>query len=161
MAWVVESNTSLDIGGLGHATLWDNNAAAKGLVVRPAGEAAQVGDIAHWEGNDSNPTLDYGHVGIVVSTSPLQVAEYNGGRDGNYRIRPDNSGIDHYIRVPGLSGGGGGGGSTLSGTDTIGVYNPTPATFDLRNSNTPGNADVSVQYGNLGAKPLVGDWDGL
>ena len=47
-----------------------------------------------------------------------------------------------------------------SGADTLGVYLPGNQTFYLRNSNTPGFADVAVQYGPPGAIPLVGDWDG-
>ena len=52
--------------------------------------------------------------------------------------------------------------STGSGTDTIGLYNPTNATFYLRNSNTAGYADTTFAYGpaQSGWKPLVGDWTG-
>jgi hypothetical protein len=42
--------------------------------------------------------------------------------------------------------------------DTIGVY--TSNTFYLRNSNTPGVADITTTYGNAGWTPVVGDWDG-
>jgi hypothetical protein len=55
-----------------------------------------------------------------------------------------------------------------NGTVTIGVYRPagsplnptTDAYFLLRNSNTPGNPDISVQHGYAGDLPVVGDWDG-
>ena len=50
--------------------------------------------------------------------------------------------------------------SAVTGTETIGVYFPTDRTFYLRNSNTIGNADITVQYGPPGAIPVVGDWDG-
>jgi hypothetical protein len=89
---------------MSHATLWDNNAASKGMTVRPGGEAPQIGDIAHWEGNDANPMQGYGHVAIVTSTNPLTVDEFNGSGDGNYRTRTNPAGIDHFIAVPGLSG---------------------------------------------------------
>lgn len=46
------------------------------------------------------------------------------------------------------------------GTQTIGSYNPGAATFYLRNTNTPGAADTTVQYGNANWIPLAGDWDG-
>jgi hypothetical protein len=46
------------------------------------------------------------------------------------------------------------------GADTIGVYLPSNQTFYLRNSNTPGFADTTVQYGPPGAMPLIGDWGG-
>ena len=44
-------------------------------------------------------------------------------------------------------------------TTTLGVY--TGDTFLLRNTNTPGSADVTVGYGFAGSTPLAGDWDGL
>jgi hypothetical protein len=53
-----------------------------------------------------------------------------------------------------------GGGTPGPGTTTMGAYNPNTAMFYLRNSNTPGNADLSLLYGNVGLKPVVGDWDG-
>ena len=43
---------------------------------------------------------------------------------------------------------------------TIGVYDPSSQTFYLRNTNSPGLADLTIQYGPPGAIPLVGDWDG-
>ncbi len=48
------------------------------------------------------------------------------------------------------------------GTDTAGVYDPSTSTFLLRNSNTPGAADITFSYGaaGLGYVPLTGDWDG-
>lgn len=45
-------------------------------------------------------------------------------------------------------------------TATIGVYFSSNQTFYLRNTNSPGFADFSIQYGPPGAIPLVGDWDG-
>jgi hypothetical protein len=42
--------------------------------------------------------------------------------------------------------------------DTVGVY--INNTFNLRNSNTPGAADIITTYGNAGWTPVVGDWDG-
>jgi len=46
------------------------------------------------------------------------------------------------------------------GIQTIGVYNQTSSLFYLRNSNTPGKADVIFGYGtpNIGLIPLVGKW---
>lgn len=49
------------------------------------------------------------------------------------------------------------GGSALT---TIGAYATADQTFYLRNSNSAGFADYSIQYGPPGAIPLVGDWDG-
>jgi len=45
-------------------------------------------------------------------------------------------------------------------SSTIGVYFPSNQTFYLRNSNSPGFANFTIQYGPPGAAPLVGDWDG-
>jgi glucose/arabinose dehydrogenase len=42
---------------------------------------------------------------------------------------------------------------------TIGVYDPSTRTFFLRNSNTAGLADLTIQYGPAGALPVVGDWN--
>ncbi len=50
--------------------------------------------------------------------------------------------------------------ATPTGTDTLGTYDPTTATFYLRDFNTPGPAGVSVQFGNANWIPLAGDWDG-
>ena len=48
------------------------------------------------------------------------------------------------------------------GTDTIGLYNPATSYFYLRNSNTTGYADITLQYGtaNGGWTPMAGDWNG-
>lgn len=50
-------------------------------------------------------------------------------------------------------------------TDHIGVYRPSNQTFYLRNSNTTGAPDITVQYGYLCGSivcnyPVVGDWNG-
>jgi hypothetical protein len=49
---------------------------------------------------------------------------------------------------------------SAQGTDTIGVYDPPSRTFYLRNSNSAGFADITIQYGPSGATPIVGDWNG-
>ena len=48
------------------------------------------------------------------------------------------------------------------GDTTIGLYDPTTATFHLRNTNSVGYADASFVFGtaNSGFKPVAGDWDG-
>ncbi|MGN9786939.1 CHAP domain-containing protein [Nonomuraea sp. ZG12] len=59
--------------------------------------------------------------------------------------------ISGYVSPPGA----------LSVTSaTAGVYRPENGTFYLRDNNWAGPADITVQFGNLGDKPLVGDWDG-
>jgi hypothetical protein len=44
--------------------------------------------------------------------------------------------------------------------DTIGVFNPAASQFRLRNSNTAGPIDQTVNFGQPGDIPVVGDWDG-
>jgi len=44
--------------------------------------------------------------------------------------------------------------------DTIGVFRPSTGQFLLRNSNTSGNPDLTLTFGQSGDKPLVGDWNG-
>ncbi|NDJ61024.1 MAG: hypothetical protein GYB67_07855 [Chloroflexi bacterium] len=46
-------------------------------------------------------------------------------------------------------------------TDTVGMYVPDQAFWFMRNSNTPGDADIVALFGGIpGALPIVGDWDG-
>jgi CSLREA domain-containing protein len=54
---------------------------------------------------------------------------------------------------------GGGGGSTYA-SDTTGVFRPSSGQLYLKNSNTTGYADVTINYGIPGDYPVVGDWDG-
>ena len=47
------------------------------------------------------------------------------------------------------------------GADTVGVYSAAPGSWFLRNSNSPGAADVTFNYGPGGSVvPLRGDYDG-
>src|SRR6185295_8314795 len=46
------------------------------------------------------------------------------------------------------------------GSVTIGVYRPSINAFLLRNSNTPGNPDVTMTYGIEGDFFIAGDWNG-
>ncbi len=43
---------------------------------------------------------------------------------------------------------------------TVGVYRPTNGYLYLKNSNTTGVADVQINYGIPGDKPITGDWNG-
>jgi glucose/arabinose dehydrogenase len=51
---------------------------------------------------------------------------------------------------------------TGPGVDSPGLYDPSHASFFLRNSNTSGVADTSFGYGasGVGLIPIVGDWNG-
>jgi hypothetical protein len=44
--------------------------------------------------------------------------------------------------------------------DTTGVFRPSNGALYLKNSNTTGVADIAINYGIPGDKPVVGDWDG-
>jgi hypothetical protein len=46
------------------------------------------------------------------------------------------------------------------GVPTVGAFDPTSATWYLRNEAGPGNADRIFQFGPGGSIPIVGDWDG-
>lgn len=56
-----------------------------------------------------------------------------------------------------LAGGGGGGPITK---DSIGVFNPTPDTFFLRNTNDAGVASLTVSFGPADSVPTPADFDG-
>ena len=49
----------------------------------------------------------------------------------------------------------------LDGIDTIGVVVPATGVWFLRNSNSPGVADLAFTYGSGGPAPVVGNWDGM
>ena len=46
------------------------------------------------------------------------------------------------------------------GIDTPGLYRPSDGKVYLRNSNTPGIADIEFFFGDPKDIPLIGDWDG-
>jgi hypothetical protein len=45
------------------------------------------------------------------------------------------------------------------GIDTTGVFRPSNGIIFLKNTNTSGFADIALNYGLPGDKPVVGDWD--
>ena len=51
---------------------------------------------------------------------------------------------------------------TAMGSTPLGLYDPSTGNFFLRNTNSPGAADIVFGFGPGGAgwKPLVGDWNG-
>ena len=49
---------------------------------------------------------------------------------------------------------------TSTFNDTTGVFRPSSNTFLLRNSNSAGQPDQQVTFGQSGDQPIVGDWNG-
>jgi hypothetical protein len=47
------------------------------------------------------------------------------------------------------------------GIDTIAVFDPENLRYFLRNSNTGGFGEIVFEFGETGAVPLAGDWDGM
>ncbi|MBK6316937.1 MAG: hypothetical protein IPF53_22275 [Blastocatellia bacterium] len=41
----------------------------------------------------------------------------------------------------------------------MGIYAPSTGTFFLKNTNSPGGADLAFSYGPSNATPLAGDWN--
>jgi parallel beta-helix repeat protein len=63
--------------------------------------------------------------------------------------------------VPVVGDWNGDGVTTVGAFDAVGQFGKTPATWYLRNSNSPGAPDIApFAYGAANWKPVVGDWDG-
>jgi hypothetical protein len=45
------------------------------------------------------------------------------------------------------------------GKDTTGVFRPVNGIIFLKNTNTTGFADIAINYGSPGDKPVTGDWN--
>ncbi len=120
VAWRVAATLGKDASGLGTATSWNNNAPAKGWTVD---HTPEPGDIAHWEGDDSDPDSDPGHVAFVESVNAdgsVKVTEFNKDFDGNPKTE-NSVRADNYIDVNGTGVGlGGGGGQPQMLLDTSG-----------------------------------------
>jgi hypothetical protein len=83
--------------------------------------------------------------------------------DGTFRLRTTaTSGpADFQFRFGGENWVGLAGDWNGDGTDTIGSFDPSTATFYLRNqNNNDGPPDVIFQFGGSSWIPLMGDWDG-
>lgn len=107
---------------------WDNAASAAGYTVDSTPEP---GDIAQWEGT-------YGHVAVVESVNSsgsVNISEYNGGQDGNYRTRSNVTGVDHFIDLNG-TGKGINGEDLTDGSSTPPSSEPLPAIIQRPNGET-------------------------
>jgi Tol biopolymer transport system component len=86
---------------------------------------------------------------------------FESGRDGNYELYAMNADGSNQTRL-----------ITNPATDfeprwqpvpkidTVGVFRPSTGQFLLRNSNTSGPPNVTVNFGQSGDQPLAGDWNG-
>jgi glucose/arabinose dehydrogenase len=109
--------------------------------------------------------------GNLVS-GPTTLIEYNGtgfATVSALAAGPDGLYFSDLYRDDGVGGSLAPGANILRvkyigiGADTPAVYRPSTAMFLMRNSNTPGPAELAVQFGPSGAAgliPISGDWDG-
>lgn len=141
--WVFTWSTLGFPVGKGNAVDWKDQAITDGYVVN---HNAAIGAVAWWGAERAS---GLGHVAIVQSINSdgsSNIEQYNAGFDYNYSTAVNQT-PDYYLHIADVGA-------------TIGLYDPTTSTLYLRNSNTPGPADTTVQYGNSGWEPVVGDWDG-
>ncbi|MDQ7903068.1 CHAP domain-containing protein [Phytohabitans sp. ZYX-F-186] len=137
-AWRLNYEFGVNPNGLGNATTWNNNAPGKGWAVD---QTPEIGDVAHFEGNDKEPWKAPGHVAFVeeigagANAGKVRLAEYNQGLDGKFRSdrwKPvgeissfiDVNGTnpsDFSLKLPGVgaSGGGGNGGASPARIDEL------------------------------------------
>ena len=101
-----------------------------------------------WDGNG------YWSVGLYnPADSTFYLKNFNGAGAADYTFSFGNSGWEPIA-------GDWDGRDDGNSASTIGVYDPTGATFYLNNENNSSAADRTIQYGNIGWKPIAGDWDG-
>lgn len=185
VSYWVKKYTGVTLSGAsyGNANNWDS-AASSYEVDEGTTNDIEPGDIAQ---SDDGSFGHVGFVTSVTKNAMGEVtsfttAELNKAGNGEYdtptystrnasnKFKRNASGTldwDHFIDVNGdgkglnnepITGGGGGGGSS-PGPTTLGLYNPGNAFFYERDSNTPGAADRTFQFGNPDWVPLTGDWD--
>jgi hypothetical protein len=103
--------------------------------------------------------LDYG-TGSMVAQKRVPLSDSLGGILANNYYAGIGIGPDGRAYV-GTFGGFVAWGPRPPHPDTVGVFDPTTATWYLRNSNSPGAPDITpFAYGAPGWGPVVGDWDG-
>jgi hypothetical protein len=105
--------------------------------------------------------------GVSGTGSSYTVTVKTGAGSGTIRLNVvDNDSIKDATNHP-LGDVGAGNGNYSSGEtymvysiDTTGVFRPSNGILYLKNSNTPGFADIAINYGTAGDYPVTGDWDG-
>ena len=87
---------------------------------------------------------------LVLRLNPgtyyVEVAQYNGDSPNN-NVTPTGGTLNFHVIATG-------------GGDTVGVFRPSNGIIYMKNQNTTGFADISINYGIPGDSPVVGDWDG-
>ncbi len=142
--------------GLGNAKTWDDRITGATIDTFP-----EPGDIAQW--NEGEGMGSAGHVEVVESVNEngtVNTSSYS-GTTGNYSSKTGIS-APRYIDLNGTGVGINGTPSqpgVTGGPDTIGIYDPTNAVFHIKDTNTPGSADIIKPYGNSNWIPLSGDWN--
>jgi hypothetical protein len=95
-------------------------------------------------GFDVSGTNRYAHAGLFPIN--IDVADFGGG-----------NGIGGSIPTVSINNTA----NVTAAAQTIGAYDPSTATFFLRNENSPGAPDAgTVTFGTPGFLPVVGDWNG-
>ena len=107
--------------------------------------------------------------GVSGSGTTYTVTVNTGNNNGTIRLDVlDNNSIVNAALNP-LGGAAVGDGNFTTGDfytinrlggNTTGVFRPTNGALYLKNANTTGYADISINYGLPGDYPVVGDWDG-
>ena len=117
------------------------NGAPQAAIV--TGSVAGVVSNVRYDGSATAPTA-IGTYAVTADFMPTDTVNYNSltaASAGNFVINNGSGGLG-------------------TGGDTTGVFRPSNGIIFLKNTNTSGFADISLNYGLGGDYPITGDWDG-
>ncbi len=142
-----------------NANGWDDYSVSRGVQVNAS---PAVGGVAHWNSGT------YGHVAVVerADSGGITITDDNYGSNVTRRVRiPYGSSgwPDSFIHMSSTSPVRFYGDWDGNGTVTVGVVRRVAGALEwhLRNSNSPGPADMIFRYGLASDLPVVGNWDGV